>query len=67
LGVAVFRFIASGTAKECAPGQMFRQRYIRTNISLVETQFFQRRPDHRFWCEGQETVDLLWVVAPAVY
>jgi transcriptional regulator with XRE-family HTH domain len=22
---------------------------------------------HRFWCEGQETVDLLWVVAPAVY
>jgi uncharacterized cupin superfamily protein len=22
---------------------------------------------HRAWCEGQETVDLLWVVAPAVY
>jgi transcriptional regulator with XRE-family HTH domain len=22
---------------------------------------------HRYWCEGQETVDLLWVVAPAVY
>jgi len=22
---------------------------------------------HRFWCEGQEAVDLLWVVAPAVY
>ncbi|MBN8988876.1 MAG: helix-turn-helix transcriptional regulator [Rhizobiales bacterium] len=22
---------------------------------------------HRFWCEGHETVDLLWVVAPAVY
>jgi transcriptional regulator with XRE-family HTH domain len=22
---------------------------------------------HRFWCEGQEAADLLWVVAPAVY
>jgi transcriptional regulator with XRE-family HTH domain len=22
---------------------------------------------HRFWCEGLEAVDLLWVVAPAVY
>jgi len=28
---------------------------------------FEATRFHRFWCEGQETVDLLWVVAPAVY
>jgi transcriptional regulator with XRE-family HTH domain len=28
---------------------------------------FEATKLHRFWCEGQETVDLLWVVAPAVY
>jgi transcriptional regulator with XRE-family HTH domain len=28
---------------------------------------FEATRSHRFWCEGQETVDLLWVVAPAVY
>jgi transcriptional regulator with XRE-family HTH domain len=28
---------------------------------------FEATRSHRFWCEGQDTVDLLWVVAPAVY
>lgn len=28
---------------------------------------FEATRFHRFWCEGPEPVDLLWVVAPAVY
>ena len=28
---------------------------------------FEATRPHRFWCKGQETVDLFWVVTPAVY
>lgn len=43
-GVADFQFIASGAAKDCAPGEMSRQRYIQMAISTVES--IQWRPDH---------------------